>query len=114
MKVVRAAFVATLFACVPVLADESAGPLYVPYQSSGIYALGETVGWNVTLPWSATSADYVIRMNNLEEVGRGKIRPGTPTRIEFTPTGTFAFTGSPADDVLMMRYCALLLSAHMP
>jgi cephalosporin-C deacetylase len=85
MKLVRAAFAAALLACVPVLADESAGPLYVPYQSSGIYALGETVGWNVTLPWSAASAEYIIRMNNLEEVGRGRIRPGTPARIEFTP-----------------------------
>ena len=85
MKSVRAVFAAALFACVPVLADESAGPLYVPYHSSGVYALGETVGWNVTLPWSATSAEYVIRTNNLDEVGRGRIRPGTPSRIEFTP-----------------------------
>ena len=36
----------------PRCADESAGPPYVPYNASGIYALGETVGWNVTLPWT--------------------------------------------------------------
>jgi cephalosporin-C deacetylase len=85
MKVIRAAFAVALLACVPVLADESAGPLYVPYHSSGVYALGETVGWHVTLPWGAASAEYVIRMNNLTEVGRGKILQASPTRIEFTP-----------------------------
>jgi cephalosporin-C deacetylase-like acetyl esterase/lysophospholipase L1-like esterase len=64
------------------LADEHAGPAYVPYNASGIYPLGETVGWNVTLPWSAAPANYVIRRNNLEEIGRGHIRPGWPARIE--------------------------------
>jgi cephalosporin-C deacetylase-like acetyl esterase/lysophospholipase L1-like esterase len=63
-------------------ADEHAGVAYVPYEASGIYALGETVGWNVTLPWNAAPADYVIRRNNLDEIGRGHIRPGSPTKIE--------------------------------
>ena len=82
MKIFRAAFAATLFACAVAQADESAGPLYVPYQASGIYALGETVGWHVTLPWGSPSATYVIRKNNLDEIGRGKIFPGKPANIE--------------------------------
>jgi cephalosporin-C deacetylase-like acetyl esterase/lysophospholipase L1-like esterase len=65
-------------------ADESAGPVYVPYNPSGIYALGERVGWHVTLPWSAQAATYVIRKNNLAEIGRGIVHPGTPTNIETT------------------------------
>jgi cephalosporin-C deacetylase-like acetyl esterase/lysophospholipase L1-like esterase len=84
MKNLRALLAATLLVCTPVLADESAGPHYVPYQPSGIYATGEKVGWHVTLPWSATAASYVIRMNNLTELGRGRIVPGQPTRIEVT------------------------------
>src|SRR5688500_15921610 len=63
-------------------ADEHAGSAYVPYRASGIYAQGETVGWNVTLPWNAAPADYVIRKNNLDEIGRGHVRPGWPAKIE--------------------------------
>ena len=59
-------------------ADESAGPVYVPYNPSGIYALGETVGWHVTLPWNAQAASYVIRKNNLDEIGRGTLVPASP------------------------------------
>ena len=84
MKLIRAALAAALI-CSPSFADETPGPFYVPYQASGIYALGETVGWNVTLPWSAAPAEYVIRMNNLAEIGRGRIRPGIPAKIEVTP-----------------------------
>ena len=35
----RASLCAALFLCASALADESAGPAYVPYQPSGIYAL---------------------------------------------------------------------------
>jgi cephalosporin-C deacetylase-like acetyl esterase/lysophospholipase L1-like esterase len=63
-------------------ADESAGPLYVPFRASGIYALGETAGWNVTLPWNAHAVTYVIRKNNLAELGRGSVKPGKPATIE--------------------------------
>ncbi len=65
-------------------ADEHAGIAYVPYKASGIYAQGEAVGWNVTLPWTAAPANYVIRKNNLAEIGRGRIWPGVPTKIEVT------------------------------
>jgi cephalosporin-C deacetylase len=64
--------------------DESAGPHYVPYHANSTYQLGETVGWNVTLPWSAPPATYVIRKNNLAEIGRGSLRPGQPAKIEVT------------------------------
>jgi hypothetical protein len=65
-------------------ADETPGPAYVPYHASGIYELGDTVGWKVTLPSEAASATYVIRKNNREEIGRGVVRPGPPAKIETT------------------------------
>jgi cephalosporin-C deacetylase-like acetyl esterase/lysophospholipase L1-like esterase len=84
MSSTRALLFAALFLCSAALADESAGPLYVPYHSSGIYALGEPAGWHVTLPWRSPTVTYVIRTNNLAELGRGTITPGTPTKIEAT------------------------------
>jgi cephalosporin-C deacetylase len=78
----RASLLATIFLCAVALGDESAGPAYVPYNPSGIYALGETAGWHVTLPWSSPVVSYVIRKNNLEEIGRGTITPGQPTDIQ--------------------------------
>ncbi len=81
MKTVLAALAAAL-TCAAALADESAGPLYVPYRASGIYSLGETAGWHVTLPWGSPAANYVIRTNNLAEIGRGRIEPGKPASIE--------------------------------
>ena len=84
MRLMRAPLAAALFLCGVALADESAGPSYVPYSASGIYALGEPAGWHVTLPWNAPPASYVIRKNNLDEIGRGTITPGTPTKIEAT------------------------------
>jgi cephalosporin-C deacetylase len=65
-------------------ADEHAGAVYVPYKASSLYSLGETAGWNVTLPWKATPATYVIRRNNLEEIGRGRLVPSVPAKIEAT------------------------------
>jgi cephalosporin-C deacetylase len=82
MRFLRVPHVAALFLCAAALADESAGPAYVPYRSSSIYPLGETAGWNVTLPWSSPTVSYVIRKNNLAEIGRGTLRPGTPAKIE--------------------------------
>jgi len=71
-----------LLSCPAATADESAGPLYVPFHPSGIYALGETAGWSVTLPWGSPGVSYVIRKNNLAEIGRGVIEPGVPSTIE--------------------------------
>jgi len=82
MKIIRTVLAAALFTGATASADESAGPLYVPFHASGIYALGETAGWNVTLPWGAHSATYVIRKNNLTEIGHGTLRPGKPATIE--------------------------------
>jgi cephalosporin-C deacetylase len=82
MKLFRVALAVALFAVTTARADEWAGPAYVPYRPSSIYALGETVGWNVTLPWGAPAVSYVIRKNNLAEIGRGVIKPGVPSKIE--------------------------------
>ena len=82
MKLTRAPLLAAWLLCASALADESAGTAYVPYQSSGIYALGETAGWNVTLPWNSPTVSYVIRKNNLAEIGRGSLTPGKPSKIE--------------------------------
>jgi cephalosporin-C deacetylase len=84
MKAFRLLLTAALLACTTVRADESAGAFYVPYRASGIYATGETVGWHVRLPWNAPAVTYVIRKNNLAEIGRGTIKPGKPARIEAT------------------------------
>jgi cephalosporin-C deacetylase-like acetyl esterase/lysophospholipase L1-like esterase len=82
MKIVRAALLLALVSCGVARADETPGPYYIPYKPSGIYALGETVGWNVTLPWGSPGASYVIRENNLKELGSGVIKAGKPARIE--------------------------------
>ena len=82
MKLQRLLCAAALAIAGLAVADESAGPSYVPYRPSSIYALGETAGWNVTLPWSSPTVSYVIRKNNLAEIGRGTITPGHPTKIE--------------------------------
>jgi cephalosporin-C deacetylase len=82
MRFMRVALCAALLVCAGARADEAAGPAYVPYEASGIYPLGETVGWHVTLPWNAQSVGYVIRKNNLDEIGHGIIVPGVPSKIE--------------------------------
>ena len=41
MRLTRAPLLAAWFLCASALADEAAGPAYVPYQSSGIYALAD-------------------------------------------------------------------------
>ncbi len=82
MKILVAALAAVLMCGGLARADEHAGPHYVPYRPNSSYALGDTVGWNVTLPWSSPGASYVIRRNNLDEIGRGSIKPGIPSKIE--------------------------------
>ena len=71
MKLLRAPLLVALLACTFAWADEHAGAHYVPYQPSGIYAQGDTVGWHVTLPWNSPEVSYVIRRNNHTEIGRG-------------------------------------------
>src|SRR5689334_5813701 len=82
MRLMHVALSAAFLVCAAARADEAAGPEYVPYESSGIYPLGATVGWHVTLPWNAQSVRYVIRRNNLDEIGHGIIVPGVPSTIE--------------------------------
>ena len=82
MKIQRLLWMATFAITRLAVADEAAGSAYVPFHSSGIYALGETAGWNVTLPWKSPAVSYVIRRNNLDEIGRGTLTPGRPSTIE--------------------------------
>src|ERR1041384_5881791 len=82
MKLWSAALAAAVIFAGVARADEHAGPQYVPYRPNSTYALSDTVGWNVTLPWNASSVSYVIRKNNLGEIGRGTIKPGVPSKIE--------------------------------
>lgn len=82
MKFHRLLWVAPLLIARLSLADEHAGPQFVPYHANSIYKLGDTVGWSVTLPWSSPGVTYVIRRNNLDEIGRGVIKAGTPAKIE--------------------------------
>jgi cephalosporin-C deacetylase-like acetyl esterase/lysophospholipase L1-like esterase len=82
MTITRVPLFAALFLCAAALADEAAGPHYIPYKANSTYQQGETVGWHVTLPWKSPAVSYVIRQNNLEVLGRGIIKPGTPARIE--------------------------------
>jgi cephalosporin-C deacetylase-like acetyl esterase len=47
-----------------------------PYKASGIYELGEKVGWTVTLPQGAVAAGdytYTIKKNNLDVIKSGKL-----------------------------------------
>ncbi|HUQ12535.1 MAG TPA: GDSL-type esterase/lipase family protein [Steroidobacteraceae bacterium] len=82
MKLQRLSWLAPLLIARLAFADEHAGTSYVPYHANSMYALGDTVGWNMTLPWTAPGASYVIRKNNLDEIGRGVIKPGAPSKIE--------------------------------
>jgi cephalosporin-C deacetylase-like acetyl esterase len=46
----------------------------VPYKASGIYALGEKVGWTITLPeGTVTPYSYTLKRNNQEIVESGRL-----------------------------------------
>lgn len=85
-------------------ADGSAtAPTYAPYKSTGIYTLGETVGWKVMLPPGAPSANYryVVRRNNLAEIKSGTLDLSQPASIEVTldePGMVYAEVISPDPD----------------
>lgn len=61
-----------------------AGPVATPYESGGIYELGETVGWHVTLPAGEqpTEYRYEIRKNNLTVIGSGTLDLSRAAHIE--------------------------------
>lgn len=52
-------------------------PVFTPFRDTGIYALGETVGWTVTLPPGAVAPPvgyrYTISKNNSETIKTGTI-----------------------------------------
>ena len=59
-----------------------------PYNASGIYGVGEKVGWKVTLPAGKTQAGpytYIIRKNNLHAIKMGNLNLSAGTaNIEAT------------------------------
>ncbi len=63
---------------------DGAAPAFMPYKKDSIYALGEAVGWKVTAPATtpATNYTYVVRKNNLEQIGAGTFASGESTVIE--------------------------------
>jgi cephalosporin-C deacetylase len=90
----RAVLCATLLACVlaPCAAASAADApqlIFTPFHSDGIYALGEKVGWTVTLAANAVPPkgrfSYTIKSNDLDVVKSGSfdLSSGTAT-IETT------------------------------
>lgn len=70
--IILAAFV-SLTATAFCLAQE---PAINPFKSSGIYGVGESVGWTVTLPQGTTpnvDYTYTIRKNNYDVIKTGKL-----------------------------------------
>ncbi len=72
-------FLKTAVVFAPLLAAPivSAQPLtFTPFHETGIYALGETAGWNVAIPADALGPfHYVIRKNNSETRKSGDVAP---------------------------------------
>ena len=74
-----------------------------PFKPSGIYARGELVGWNVTVPAGAAADGYTyaLRKNNLEVIKSGTLDVSHPTAIEATfdePAMVFLEVSSTAAD----------------
>ena len=81
---------ATLFAgvlapFVTASAADAPNPIFTPYHADGIYALGEKVGWTVTLAPDAVSPkgrfSYTIRRNDLDVVRTGSFDLHSGTAI---------------------------------
>src|SRR5215831_13577475 len=55
-----------------------------PYKASGIYAIGEKVGWTVSLPQGSASKNgdytYTIKKNNQEVIKDGSLSFSTDGR----------------------------------
>ncbi|HEX8290560.1 MAG TPA: acetylxylan esterase, partial [Pyrinomonadaceae bacterium] len=68
-----AAFALLLFAAHPCAAQQ---PRFTPYRASGIYGLGEKVGWTAELPPGASRSaayTYAIRKNNQDVIKTGTL-----------------------------------------
>lgn len=61
-------------------------PTFTAFDPTGLYTLGEKVGWTVTFPSGADPAQrhtYLIRKNNFEPLGSGTLDPAAgPATIE--------------------------------
>src|SRR5262249_448553 len=63
--------------------------MFAPYNKSGIYQLGEKVGWMVSMPDGEKAASgkykYTIKKNNFEPVDQGEFDLSSGTaKIEFS------------------------------
>jgi cephalosporin-C deacetylase-like acetyl esterase/lysophospholipase L1-like esterase len=75
-KQLAAAFAASLFVLTAAPLCAAQQLTLTPYKASGIYAVGEKVGWTASLPPGATPAgdySYVVRKNNLTVIKTGTI-----------------------------------------
>src|SRR5215471_17459000 len=61
-----------------------------PYKASGIYAIGERVGWTISLPHDAASKDgvysYTIKKNNQDVIKTGSLNFSTGGRATIDAT----------------------------
>src|SRR5215212_4312074 len=72
-RTAAAAFVLVLFAAQLCPAQQ---PTFTPYRPSGIYAVGEKVGWTATAPPGAAPAaayTYAVRKNNQDVIKTGTL-----------------------------------------
>src|SRR5262245_26709296 len=55
-----------------------------PFRASGIYALGEKAGWNISVTGAASPGEYsyVVKKNNFEVVRSGTLALSSPGKIE--------------------------------
>src|SRR5215213_8158548 len=68
----------TAFVCVHLAAHlcPAQQPTFTPYKASGIYAVGEKVGWTAALPPGAAPAagyTYAVRKNNQDVIKTGTL-----------------------------------------
>src|SRR5215468_9936798 len=61
-----------------------------PYKASGIYAIGEKVGWTVSLPQGAASKSgdytYTVKKNNQDVIKTGSLSFSTGGRVTIEVT----------------------------
>ncbi|MHB8638045.1 MAG: acetylxylan esterase [Fimbriimonadaceae bacterium] len=68
------------------LRSQVAPPEVIPFHASGIYGIGDTVGWSVIFPLGATGTySFTIKANNAVQVASGELDAAhSPARIETT------------------------------
>lgn len=73
---IRYSFIALFFFLTTAPLCMAQQPIFTPYHASGIYRIGEKVGWTVTMPQGAvptSSYSYTIKKNNLDVLKSGNL-----------------------------------------